>query len=69
MRRFKKAEDLIEFVKQQINEELIFVKTIKPRKGIVYMEIPNKTHIWSLLHEVGVKIEKHLKDGYFVYLV
>ena len=69
MRKFKTGQDLVDFVKHQINEEIVFERVIKPRKGIAYMEIPNKTVIWSLLHAQGIKVEKHLKDGYFVYLV
>lgn len=69
MRRFKTGEELSAFVKQQINEELTFVKTVKPRKGICYMEIPDKTVVWSFLDKLGVKLEKHGNFGYYVYLV
>lgn len=68
-RRFKTGQDLADFVKQQINEEITLERVIKPRKGIVYMEIPDKTVIWSFLHTQGIKVEKHLKDGYFIHLV
>ena len=69
MRKFKTGEELSTFVKQQINEELTFIKTVKPRKGICYMEIPDKTVVWSLLNKVGIKADKHGNFGYYVYLV
>lgn len=69
MRKFKTGEELATFVKHQINEELTFVKTIKPRKGICYMEIPDKTQVWSFLNQIGIKLEKHGNFGYYVYLV
>lgn len=69
MRRFKTGEDLSAFVKQQTNEDILFERTIKPRLGICYMQIPNKTQIWSFLWQIGIKTEKHGNNGYYVYLV
>lgn len=70
-RKFKKPEDLASFVKQQINETITPDYTFKfrPKKGIAYMQIPDKTKIWSFLNQQGIKADKHIKDGYFVHLV
>jgi len=70
-RRFETGQDLIDHVKHMINEELLISTTLKgkPRLGIIYMEIPDKTIVWSYLYKIGIKVEGHIKNKYFVYLV
>ena len=70
-RKFKTGADLAEFVKYQINEQITVDDTFKfkPIKGICYMEIPNKTVIWSLLHKYGIKVTDHRNNHYWVQLV
>jgi hypothetical protein len=71
MRRFKTGEDLAQFIKEQLGVEIKVDKALKgkPRKGIVYMEIPYHLPTLSLLNKIGVKLESHMKNNYFVYLV
>jgi hypothetical protein len=70
-RRFETGQDLANHIKNYINQDVKVSDTVKckPSKGIVYMEIPNVTPIWSELHRLGIKTESHTKDRYFVYLV
>lgn len=70
-RKFKDPQDLIDFVKQQINVEIKENDTFKyrPRKAIAYMEIPDNAPLRSLLCREGIKLEGHMKNRYWVYLV
>lgn len=70
-RRFKTGEDLANFIYEQLGETIKVDHSLKgkPRKGIVYMEIPYHLPTLSLLSKIGVMLESHIKNHYFVYLV
>jgi len=70
-RKFKKPEDLADFVKHQIGKTITpdYKFKFKPKLGICYMQIPDDRTIWSLLHQQGIKTDKHGTMGFFVYLV
>ena len=70
-RKFKTPDDLVVFVKQQINKDIIALDTFsfKKTRGICYMEIPKETIILSLLKQQGITLNDHMKNRYFVTLV
>ena len=67
-RRFKKGEDLAQFVKQQINVNIKVDETFKAKRNWVYMELPDNAPLKSFLCEYGIKADKHLGNKYFVTL-
>ena len=70
-RRFKTGQDLADHFKEYINQEISVNSDLKgkPNKGIAYMNIPDTCPTWSELHRLGVKVELHRGNKYFVYLV
>ena len=70
-RKFKTAQNLVDFVKHQLNKEIKIdaIFKAKPRLGIVYMEIKFDCPLRSLFGEYKIKAEHHIGDKYFVYLV
>lgn len=69
MMKFKNGAGLAEFVKTQVNVIIKVDTTFKERKGVCYMEIPNSLSVLTLLAKNNIRIENHLKNRYFVYLV
>jgi bacterioferritin (cytochrome b1) len=68
-RKFKTGQDLVEFVKQQLNKDIKVDETFKMKRGIVYMEIDFDCPITSLFGKYKIRAEHHMKNRYFVYLV
>ena len=68
MMKFKNGNSLVEYVKNQVNVIIKIDTTFKERKGICYMEIPNSISVLTLFAKNNIRIEKHLKNRYFVYL-
>lgn len=70
-RKFKTAQNLVDFVKKQLNKEIKIDTTFKakPRLGIVYMEINFDVPLKSLFGKYKIRADRHIGDRYFVYLV
>ena len=69
-RKFKTPQDLIDFVKHQLNKEIKVDNTFKakPKLGIIYMEIKFDCPLKSLFYKYKLRAEHHIGDRYFVYL-
>ena len=69
-RKFKTAQNLIDFVKHQLSKEIKTDDTFKakPKLGIVYMEINFDYPLRSLFGKYKIKTEHHIGNKYFVYL-
>jgi hypothetical protein len=69
-RKFKTAQNLIDFVKHQLSKEIKTDDTFKakPKLGIVYMEINFDCPLRSLFGKYKIRTEHHIGNKYFVYL-
>lgn len=68
--KFKNKKELVDFIKNQINVELVNDPTnrLNQKRKILYTEIDKykETLIFSTLHQFGLKAEHHMKQSYWI---
>jgi hypothetical protein len=71
-RTFKNKQELVDFVKTQLNVELKNDpnELLNHKRNILYTEIPKdrETPIFSLLTKYGIRYEQHMKGYYWIYI-
>jgi hypothetical protein len=71
MKKFKNKNELIEFVKHQLNIELKNEDTsLNKMKKVLYTEIKRniKNPVLMLLNKYKIRYEEHSNDYYYIYL-
>jgi len=68
---FKSKQELISFVKHQVNVELPNDDCILNKKrNVLYTSIKrvDLNNVLSLLHKYGIRYEPHTGDAYFIFV-
>lgn len=71
MKKFKNKNELIEFVKHQLNIELKNEDTsLNKMKKVLYTEIKRniKNPVLMLLNKYKIRYEEHSNDYYYIYI-